>query len=108
MGYERCRKCGAPKAAIWLGDVPLDVRRDGCARGEPVRSDGFCASMKIDLLSMALRRAVMPEAFDENSRILPDMLIAVLDAERDAIRSAALTKGPMAVPAPPPKPQETP
>jgi len=98
MGFERCKQCGVTKAVLWVAK-PVGARLDGCARGEEPRHAGMCASMRIELLQMALRRAVMPEAFDNQGRIKEGWIVAVLDAERDAIRRAALTKGPMAVPA---------
>lgn len=97
MGFERCKQCGVPKALLWLAK-PDGARLDGCARGEDPRHAGMCASMRIGLLQMALRRALMPEAFDDQGRIKEGRILSVLDAERAAIRRAALTKGPMAVP----------
>jgi len=96
MGFERCRQCGVQKALLWFGK-PQGAKLYGCARGEDPSFSGMCASMRIELLQMALRRAVAPDAFDHEGRIKPDRLLAVLDAEREAIRAAALTKGPMAV-----------
>ena len=97
FGHERCRQCGVAKAIRTLAK-PRSMKIHGCARGKEPEHAGLCASMRIELLQMALRRALRPDAFDTRGRIREGYLLDVLEAERDAIRRAAPTRGPMAVP----------
>lgn len=47
------------------------------------------------LLELALRRALVPDAFDERARIKQERLFDVLDAENAALRQAAALLGPV-------------
>lgn len=101
MGGVRCKHCGVGNAAIWI-PVFGEKYRKGCARQEETNGGSMCQSMRIDLLSAALRRAVAPQCFDDRGFILPGRLIEALEAERDAMRkAAAATRGPLSVDAAP-------
>lgn len=83
----RCQQCGAWAAS--LEDNPK-----GCALKQ-TDEPGMCSPMRLHLSEMALRRAIMPEAFDDRLRIKPGWAIRVLVAEHEAIRSVAALLGPV-------------
>jgi hypothetical protein len=55
----------------------------------------MCHEMRITLLEHALRRAIIPDAYDERLRIKPGRLFNVLAAETEALRQVAALLGPM-------------
>ncbi|MBR9823720.1 MAG: hypothetical protein GYB51_22275 [Rhodobacteraceae bacterium] len=58
----------------------------------------MCASLRIELLEAALRRALVPDAFDAEGRIKSaGRMIECLDAQRAALRQVALLRGPALV-----------
>ena len=88
---QRCPQCGAWAAS--LSNVS-----HGCALYHDMKDEALgamCKEMRNQLLTTALRRAVIPDAFDERMRMKPGRLADVLDAERDAIRKAAALLGPV-------------
>lgn len=87
---RRCNHCGCYVAGLWIDGFPA-----GCARSEDVEDRQMCKTTRIDLLEMALRRALVPDAFDERARIKQGRLIDVLDAEQQAIRQVAALSGPI-------------
>lgn len=89
---KRCNNCGCYVAGMWLDGLP----KFDCARYEEATPGLPCKTTKIGLLEMALRRQLVPDAFDECARIKPGRIIDVLEAERDAMRQAAALLGPMA------------
>lgn len=85
---QRCAHCG-------VGIVTFDRPKQGCAKQEATEGRSMCQSAKIMLLESALRRALVPDAFDERARIRPGRTIDVLDAEQAALRQAAALLGPV-------------
>jgi hypothetical protein len=83
----------------------LNLARDpepfGCALFEPAddgeESGSICAPLHIELLQSALRRAVLPDAFDDNGRIKNGRIVEALDASRAALLQAAALRGPVSV-----------
>ena len=98
----KCQQCGA-WSVYGLGDPPTQ----GCARRCPNDGRGMCHQMRIMLLEHALRRAIIPDAYDERLRIKPGRLFDVLDAENDALRQVAALLGPMDTEFLPPPPART-
>lgn len=96
MKPRRCKACGVARAAQSLGpegDAPFL----GCARQEEIREGGMCASMRIELLQAALRRALVPDAFHENGRIKSGRILECLAAQDAALRQVAALRGPLLV-----------
>ena len=88
-GLMVCPQCGA-WSSYGFGDPP----KDGCARRAPNDGESMCHETRILLLQMALRRAIIPDAFDERMRIKPGRLLDVLDAENAAMRQVNSLLGP--------------
>lgn len=88
---RRCNNCGCWVAGMWGKSFP----KFGCAFGEEAELRRPCKSVLIDLLEMALRRELVPDAFDERLRIKPGRLIEVIDAQNEALRNVAALKGPL-------------
>lgn len=87
---RRCNNCGFWVSGMWGGQFPK-----GCALGEEAEDRHPCKQTRILYLEMALRRALVPDAFDERARIKPGRIMDVLDAEAAAIRQVAALKGPL-------------
>lgn len=88
---RRCNNCGCWVAGMWGSSFP----KYDCALGEEAAHRSPCKSTRIKLLEMALRRVLVPDAFDERLRIRPGRLMDVLEAENDAIRQVAALSGPI-------------
>lgn len=88
---RRCNNCGCWVSGMWGSSFP----KFDCALGEEADRRRPCKSVRIDLLEMALRRALVPDAFDERLRVKPDRLFEVLDAEAEALRQVAALAGPI-------------
>lgn len=96
MKPRRCKACGVARAGWSLGPEG-DALHTGCARHEEVREGGMCASMRIELLQAALRRALVPEAFHENGRIKSGWILECLAAQDAALRHVAALRGPFLI-----------
>lgn len=70
----KCGVCGLLAPALVSG-LPPTV---GCLHEEDVRSSGRCDGATILILEHALRRAVVPDAFDADGAILAGRLAEVL------------------------------
>ena len=88
----KCPQCGA-----WVAyGIAIDPPQFGCGRRykvEPTRG-AMCQQTRIELLEIALGRAVAPECYDERGRMIRGSFLAVDDAKRAAIRQANATRGP--------------
>jgi len=96
MTEQRCPRCGVRVRNLARDREPL-----GCALFEPPDSGddsaSMCAPLHIQLLQAALRRAIVPDAFDGRGKIKKGRLIEVLDASHAALRHAASMRGPVSV-----------
>lgn len=95
MAKRRCNKCGVMARGVWIDGFP-----QGCAlysEEYDIEGKQMCSEMRIALLENALRRALSPDSFDENSRIKSGELVKVLELERTALQQAAALRGPIAV-----------
>ena len=93
MPEQRCPRCG-----VVVRNLSRDPEPFGCALFEGNDDGGsICAPLHIDLLQAALRRAVCPDAFDEQGRIKKGRLIDAIDAGNAALRQVAALRGPVSV-----------
>lgn len=88
---RRCNNCGCWVPGIWGDSFP----KFDCALGEEAEHRQPCKPVRINLLEMALRRVLVPDAFDERLRIQPGRLMEVLEAESNALRQVAALAGPV-------------
>lgn len=70
----KCGLCGITGPALFPGLPPTA----GCLHDQDVGSSGRCHAATILILEHALRRAVVPDAFDADGAILPGRLAEVL------------------------------
>ena len=94
-----CKQCGVARAAAWMMH---EEYKSGCARKYDVDAlpGAMCASMRIELLHDALRRALRPDAYDDKGKLKSDLLFSVIDSETEALRAVAALRGPIVVPSP--------
>lgn len=92
QSLAKCQQCGA-----WAVTDFHSPPQFGCIQRNEVKDarGAMCREMKINLLEMALGRALLPDAFDERARIKPGALLDVMDARSDALRQVAALSGPV-------------
>lgn len=88
---RRCNNCGCWVPGMWGDRFP----KFDCALGEEIEPRHPCKPVRINLLEMALRRLLVPDAFDARLRIQPGRLMEVLAAEGEALRQVAALSGPV-------------
>lgn len=74
-----CPRCKIETAPLWIGDPPADCLEDG----QPVIL-GLCAPAYTRVLEHALRRAVAPDCFDADGKMIPGRLVEALSRQQDA------------------------
>mgnify|MGYP003644451234 FL=1 len=93
MPEQRCPRCG-----VRVRNLAREPEPFGCALFEPADesedASGICAPLHIDLLQAALRRALLPDAFDDRGKIKEGRIIEALDV---ALRQVAALRGPISV-----------
>lgn len=86
----RCRHCGVFVLGDWA-----DRLAPGCALGRHPVDGACCYPIAVNLYSMALRRALCPGAFDAAGRPREGRVAEAVAAEREALRAAAASRGPV-------------
>lgn len=96
MPEQRCPRCG-----IRVRNFAKNPEPFGCALFEPPSDNedagSICAPLHIDLLQAALRRALVPDAFDDRGKIKEGRIFGVLEASNEALRQVAALRGPVSV-----------
>ncbi len=81
MPRYACPVCGDPNAyPLWIDAVPPS----GCSEGDHVRSVTECRFQMRKAKGEALRRKMVPDAFDANGVILPGQIGRVCNVLMDA------------------------